>query len=140
MQRYSVTSLETARSLANGPSWGGGGLRDKYVFCVPLELQRLLSLFYLWEESVGGAQRRGKFSSLEGKHMLPLLSIMILWFCTFQIHDIFQHLSKRQSILHLSKPWSIITPFKAMIYSTPLKPWSIPAPPESNIRDMAFDN
>ena len=25
MQRHSVTSLETARSLANGPSWMGGG-------------------------------------------------------------------------------------------------------------------
>ena len=24
-QRHIVTSLETARSLANGPSWGGGG-------------------------------------------------------------------------------------------------------------------
>ena len=24
MQRHSVTSLDTARSLANGPSWGGG--------------------------------------------------------------------------------------------------------------------
>ena len=32
-----------------------GGLREKYVFCVPRELQRLLSLFCLWEESVGGA-------------------------------------------------------------------------------------
>ena len=25
MQRHSVTSLENARSLANCPSWGGGG-------------------------------------------------------------------------------------------------------------------
>ena len=25
VQRHSLTSLETARSLANGPSWGGGG-------------------------------------------------------------------------------------------------------------------
>ena len=30
-------------------------LREKYIFCVPRELQRLLSLFCLWEESVGGA-------------------------------------------------------------------------------------
>ena len=55
VQRHSVTSLETARSLANGISWGGGGLREKYVFCVLWELQRLLSLFCLWEDSVGGA-------------------------------------------------------------------------------------
>ena len=34
MNRHSLTSLETARSLANGPSCGGGGgvlLRKKYV-------------------------------------------------------------------------------------------------------------
>ena len=57
VKRLSVTSLETARSLANGSSWGGGEgeLREKYVFCVHRELQRLLSLFCLWEESVGGA-------------------------------------------------------------------------------------
>ena len=50
-----AASLETTRSLANGPSWGGGELREKYTFCVPRELQRRLSLFCLWEESVGGA-------------------------------------------------------------------------------------
>ena len=67
----SLTSLETARSLSIGPSWGGGVvLREKYVFCVPWELQRLISHFCLSEESVGGAQRRGKFSSLKGKHAL----------------------------------------------------------------------
>ena len=52
MQRHRVTSLETSRSLANGPSWGGGGggcgRREKYVFCFPRELQRLLSLFCLF--------------------------------------------------------------------------------------------
>ena len=55
VQRHSVTSLETALTLANSPSWKGRGLNEKYVFCVPRELQRLLSLFYLWEESVVGA-------------------------------------------------------------------------------------
>ena len=60
VQSCNLTSLETARSLANCPSWWegggwGGGVREKYVFCVPRELQRLLSLFCLWEESVGGA-------------------------------------------------------------------------------------
>ena len=63
-----VTSFETARSLANDPSWGRGGLKEKYIFCVPRELQRLLSLFCRWEESVGGAQQGWKFSSMEGKH------------------------------------------------------------------------
>ena len=54
-QAHSVTSLETARSLAIMALVGGGALREKYVFCVPRELQRLLSLFCLWEDSVGGA-------------------------------------------------------------------------------------
>ena len=45
----------------------------------------------------------------------------MIYYNTFQSHDLFYI-------------------FQAMIYSTPLKPWSIPAPPESNIRDMAFDN
>ena len=39
---------------------------------VSWELQRLLSLFYLWEESVGGAKRQEKFSSLEGKYVPPI--------------------------------------------------------------------
>ena len=69
MQRHSVTSLETARSLANGPSLGG----EKHVFCVPQELQSLLSLFCLWEELSGGE------NSLHWKaNMLPLFSIMTL--------------------------------------------------------------
>ena len=29
VQRHSMTSLVTARSLANGPSWGGGGGEGK---------------------------------------------------------------------------------------------------------------
>ena len=45
---------------------------------VPRELQRLLSLFCPWKESVGGGLRRGKFSSLEGKHGPKVFSIMTL--------------------------------------------------------------
>ena len=54
VQRHSVTSLETVRSLANDPSWsvggGGGGcwLREKYVFCVPREFQRLRYLMQIF--------------------------------------------------------------------------------------------
>ena len=49
MQRHSVTSLETASPLTNDPSWGGGaeGEVEKFLFCVPQELQCLLSLFCL---------------------------------------------------------------------------------------------
>ena len=71
---------------------GGGGLREKYVFCVPRELQRLLSLFSLWEESVG-AELNGGENSLHWKaNMLPLFSIITLcgvtsecWGNSFQI-------------------------------------------------------
>ena len=74
MQRHSVTSLETARSLAYGPlvAGGSGGILR--------ELQRLLSL--IGYGSTGGVCGRslteGKFSSLEA-NMLPLFSIMTLW-------------------------------------------------------------
>ena len=68
-----MTSLETTRSLANGPivvgGWGG----------IPRELQRLLSL-------IGYGNTRGfcGWSLTEGKihwkvNMLPLFSIMTLW-------------------------------------------------------------
>ena len=64
MQRHSKTSLETARSLANGPIVA----RAEGEF--PLELQRLLSL--IGYGSTGGVCGRSlmerKFSSLEGKH------------------------------------------------------------------------
>ena len=66
---------ETARSLANGPSWGGR-LREKYVFCVPREFS-YLSFVYgrsLWAELNGGE------NSLHWKtNMLPLFYIMTLW-------------------------------------------------------------
>ena len=53
---------------------GGGGLSEKYVFCVPRELHHLLSLFCLWEKLNGGE------NSLHWKeNMLPLFSIMTLW-------------------------------------------------------------
>ena len=78
MQRHSVTSLETARSLANGPSWGGGGVqREKYVFGVPLELQRLLSLFFCGR-SLWAGLNRGENSLHWKVNMLPLFSIMTL--------------------------------------------------------------
>ena len=88
MQRQSVTSVETARSLVKGPSWGGGGgLREKCVFCV----LRNCSVFYLSfvygrSQYVGGAKRRGKFSSLEDKHSPSIKyydSVMGSFLCLF---------------------------------------------------------
>ena len=66
MQRDSVTSLETARSLANGPSWWGAEgevciLRSLGITASPISL---LSM----GEVCGRSLKAGKFSSLEGKH------------------------------------------------------------------------
>ena len=47
---------------------GGGAEGEVCILRSPGIAARLLSLFCLWEESVGGAKRQGKFSSLEGKH------------------------------------------------------------------------
>ena len=58
VQRHSVTSLETARSLANGPSWRGG---LKGVVCIlrsPRIAASPISIFVygrsLWAELNGG--------------------------------------------------------------------------------------
>ena len=53
MQRHSVTSLETARSLDRGGE-GGGGWGSSMYSVFPGNCS-LLSLFCLWEESMGGA-------------------------------------------------------------------------------------
>ena len=56
VQRHSVTSLETARSLANGPSWRGGGIEGSSMyFAFPENCSVSYLYFCLWEESVGGA-------------------------------------------------------------------------------------
>ena len=70
-----MTSLETVRSLANGPivagGWGG----------IPRELQRLLSLIgYGCTGGVCGRSNGGGNSLHWKANMLPLFSIMIL--CT----------------------------------------------------------
>ena len=64
MQRHSVTSLETEGSLANGPSWGGGGAEEEV--CILHSPGIAASPISLW--SMGGVFGRGTFSSLEGKH------------------------------------------------------------------------
>ena len=55
VQRHSVMSLETARSLANGPSWGGGTEGEVCILRSPRIASSPISFFCLWEESVGGA-------------------------------------------------------------------------------------
>ena len=80
MQRHSVTSHETVRSLADGSCWGGGlSWVEKYVFCVPLGIAASpISLL-----SMGGVCGRsltaGKFFLHLKANMLPLFSIMTLW-------------------------------------------------------------
>ena len=88
-QCHSVTSLETARSLANGQIGGGGGGR-----CIPRELQRLLSLLCLWEEFVGGLY-------------------LVLWLCGLEVatrflYCIIIHFDKF-SILHMLQWWLPLT-------------------------------
>ena len=75
----SVTSLETARSLANGNSWVGGCRGTMHVFCLPREWNCSVSYLYfvyltsLWTELNGGE------NSLHWKaNMLPLFSMMTL--------------------------------------------------------------
>ena len=81
MQRHSVTSFETDRSLANGSivAWGWGG--------IPRELQRLLSL--IGYGSTGGVCGRSLTAGENSLHwqanMLPLFSIMTL--CLWSIRE-----------------------------------------------------
>ena len=81
VQRHSETSLDTAHSLPNGPSWGWGGgvVVSEGEVCIlrPPGMQRLLPLFCLWEDSVGGDYGRGNFLHWKA-NMLPLFSIMTL--------------------------------------------------------------
>ena len=74
MQRHSMTSLETARSLANDNS--GRGLRGNSpgIAESPISLLSMEALEELWAELNGGE------NSLHWKaNMLPLFSIMTLW-------------------------------------------------------------
>ena len=78
VQRHSVTSLETALSLANGPSWGREGWGRSMYSAFPGNCSvSYLSFVYgksLWAELNGGE------NSLHWKaNMLPLFSIMTLW-------------------------------------------------------------
>ena len=82
LQRHSLTSLETARSLANGNSWGGGGGRWGSMYSAfpgngiaasPSSLLSIWGVWSLWAELNGGE------NSLHWKaNMLPLFSIMTL--------------------------------------------------------------
>ena len=79
VQRHSVTSLETARSLANDPSWGGGGGWERSVYSEsPGNCSvSYLSFVYgrsLWVELNGGE------NSLHWKaSMLPLFSTITMF-------------------------------------------------------------
>ena len=69
-----MTSLETARSLANDPSL----LREKYVFCVPREWYCSVSyLSFVYGRSLWAELNAGKISLCWKANMLPLFSIMI---------------------------------------------------------------
>ena len=80
VQRHSMTSLETVRSLANGPSLGGGGaegevciLRSPGIAASPISL---LSMGGVCGRSLTA---RGENSLHRKANVLPLFSIMSLW-------------------------------------------------------------
>ena len=82
VQRHSVTSHETARSLANDPSFSVGEvciLRSPGIAASPISL---LSVGGVCGRSLNG----GENNSLHWKaNMLPLFSIMTLWSFQFPI-------------------------------------------------------
>ena len=49
MQRHSLTSIETARSLANDPSWGGGVEGEVYILRSPWIAVSPISLLSMGE-------------------------------------------------------------------------------------------
>ena len=84
-----MTSLETARSLTNGPSWeGGGGAEGEvcflrmfcfFVYVMFSENCSVSYLFFVYGRSLW-AELNGGEKSLHWKaNMLPLFSIMTLW-------------------------------------------------------------
>ena len=77
VQRHSVTSLKTARSLANGPSWKG----QKYVAILNSPGIAASPICLLSMGGVCGLSlANGRENSLHWKaNMLPLFSIMTLW-------------------------------------------------------------
>ena len=73
-----TTSLDTTRSLANGPSWGEGGWRRSMYSAFPGNFSVSVSFFVygrrVWAEFNGGE------NSLHWKaNTRPLFSIMTLW-------------------------------------------------------------
>ena len=73
VQRHSVTSHGTARSLANDPRGGGGGAEGKFPGNCSVSYLSFVYGRSLWAELNGGE------NSLHWKaNMLPLFSIMTL--------------------------------------------------------------
>ena len=91
MQRHRVTSLETARLLANHPSGGGGGGGGSEG-----ELPGNYSVYYLFFFFYGSTGRvwaglnEGENSLHWKANMLPLFSIMTLW-----SYDVFYEIKKK---------------------------------------------
>ena len=79
VQRHSVTSLENARSLDNGPSWGGGAEGEMCILRSPGIAAYSISLLSIYGMRVW-AELNGGENYLHWKaNMFPLFSIMTLW-------------------------------------------------------------
>ena len=103
MQRHRVTSLETARSLANGPivagGWGG----------IPRELQRLLSL--IGYGSTGGVCGRNLTAGKILSNRRQTCSLyLVLWLCDKRS----SHFRKES---HLHSGWRSVVNLKTVPFS-----------------------
>ena len=122
MQSHSLTSLETARSLANGPSWGGGVaelevcfLRSPGIPASPISISFVYGRS-LWAELNGGE------NSLHWKvNMLPLFSIMTL--CMHQLLN--SSLSEELWVHQMNVSLIRLLAYKSRIWKTTAEGFSL---------------
>ena len=75
MQRHSVTSLETVRSLANGPNWVGGRVEGKlFILCSPGIAVSPISLLSM--EGVCGRILTARKTLFTGRQMCSLYLVL----------------------------------------------------------------
>ena len=101
MQRHSVTSSETVRSLANGPSWGGGGWSEGEV-CILRSPRIAASPFS--HLSMGGVCGRSLTAGkilFTGRQTCSLY--LVLWLCEW-------HGARSAPVACYTAPWEGILP------------------------------
>ena len=81
MQHHSVTSLETARSMANGPSWGGGGAEGEVCILHSPGIAASPVSLYSMEGVCGWSLTAGEIL-FTGRQTCSLY--LVLWLCGSQ--------------------------------------------------------